>query len=446
MTLPKKYNTAVINILLAVVISLVINFSYLLAIREQDRRDFGTPHWLPEGGEETSHRGILHISKDGYGYLICEDRPEEGYSDSIYVNAGTIRRLNLQAGSILSVTARNSQTPGANRFLWKVREINGVPFDYGVLYNRPSNNLVMWLQFGYYLALVFILLSVMTAGAGRNISMKFYLRRAAYCIFIAVALYFVLPVVTPRVGTLTIAAMNVYRGTLLFDPIDVMKCSFVLVFALLYGRTYQLIYQREGIMLENEQLKNENLKARYNTLINQVNPHFLFNSLNSLSSLVREGKNDDAVTYIDRLSDTFRYTIRNEPHTTTTLRDELEFVKAYKYLLEIRYDEKLFVDIDVEDDKMEWTLPTFSIQPLIENAVKHNSITRSKPLCVSIRTEGGFLVVSNRINPKIDPENGTGIGLSNLSNRWQLLTGKQIEVSNDGETFSVRLPFMNTAV
>ncbi len=442
MPLPKKYNAVAINVLLALVISLVINFSYLLAIREQDKRDFGTPHWLPEGGQETPHKGTLHVAKDGYGYVICEGYHDEGHGDSIYVNAGVIRRLNLMDGSMLTVTARDSQTPGANRFLWKVLEVNGEPFDYGALYNRPSNNLVMALQFGYYFLFALILLCIMTVG-GRN-DLKFYMKRAAYCIVIAGGLYFLLPVMKHRTGELVIEAMNVYKGTLVADPIDVMKCSFVLVFAVLYGRMYQLIYQREDIMLENEQLKNENLKARYNTLINQINPHFLFNSLNSLSSLVREGDNEAAVTYIDRLSDTFRYTIQNEPHTTTTLHDELEFVNAYKYLLEIRYDEKLFIDIDVEQDKLDWTLPTFSIQPLIENAVKHNSITRSKPLHISIRTEGDYLVVSNPINPKIDPEKGTGIGLENLSNRWLLLTGKTIDVSNDGETFTVRLPFINT--
>ncbi len=444
MLLPKKYNIITINILLAIVISLVINFSYLLAIREQERRDYGTPHWQPEGGQETPHKGTLHVAKDGYGYVVCEGYHDEGHGDSIYVNAGVIRRLGLAAGSTLTVVARDSQTPGANKFLWKVLEVDGEPFDYGALYSQPSDGLIMSLQFGFYFLFSLILLTIMTGGAARNTSIGFYLKRTAYCIVIAVALYFLLPVVKPRSGELVITALNIHNGSLASNPVDIMKCSFVLVFAILYGRMFQLIYQKEDVMLENEQLKNENLKARYSTLINQINPHFLFNSLNSLSSLVREGENDAAVTYIDRLSDTFRYTIQNEPHATTTLHDELEFVNAYKYLLEIRYDEKLFIDIDVEEEKMDWTLPTFSIQPLIENAVKHNSITRAKPLHVSIRTEGDYLVVSNPVNPKIDPEKGTGIGLENLSNRWHLLTGRNIEISNDGKTFSVRLPFINT--
>jgi LytS/YehU family sensor histidine kinase len=124
----------------------------------------------------------------------------------------------------------------------------------------------------------------------------------------------------------------------------------------------------------------------------------------------------------------------------------LEFLAAYKYLLEVRYAEKLFIDIDIDSEKLKWVLPTFSIQPLIENAVKHNVITRARPLRISIFTEGDRLVVSNPVNPKIDPERGTGIGLANLSNRWQLLTGRSIEVKNDGKTFSVRLPFIKSAL
>jgi LytS/YehU family sensor histidine kinase len=221
-----------------------------------------------------------------------------------------------------------------------------------------------------------------------------------------------------------------------------MKCSFVLITALLYGRTFQLINQREGIMVEIERLKSENLRSRYNTLVNQVNPHFLFNSLNSLSALVREGDTASAVTYIDRLSETFRYTMRNEADATTTLDDELEFVAAYKYLLEVRYADKLFIDIDVEAEKLDWRLPTFSIQPLVENAVKHNAITRARPLRVSIRTVGGRLVVSNPVNPKIESEGGSGIGLENLAHRLHLLTGEDIEVVDDGSVFRVSLPII----
>jgi hypothetical protein len=465
MTFPKKYNAVVINVLLAAVVCLVINFSYLLAVREQERRVYEANQWIREIESQPSVTGRLHVHGDGYGYILSLDpqrylidtlatadtfvpadslAPLPLLTDSIYVSPRDIRRLSLADHDDLRVVVGEGDGPRSHQVMRRVLEVNGTPFDYGERFDHPSEGREMFLQIAFYFLYAFILLTVMTAGAGRRVSIRFYLTRAAYCIVIAVALWFLMPVMRPRAGDIGIMAMILKDG---FFPVDIMiimimKCSFALAFALLYGRTYQLISQREGIMLENEQLKSENLRAKYNTLVGQINPHFLFNSLNSLSALVREGNSDDAVRYIDRLSDTFRYTIRNEPDATTTLGEELEFVSAYKYLLEVRYAEKLFIDIDVEPEKLGWMLPTFSVQPLIENAVKHNTITRAKPLRISIRTRGDRLVVSNPVSPKIDPETGTGIGLANLANRWQLLTGRGIEVRNEGGIFTVELPFI----
>ena len=117
-----------------------------------------------------------------------------------------------------------------------------------------------------------------------------------------------------------------------------MKCSFVLIVSVLYGLIFELIYQKQHITIENEQLKNENLQTRYNMLANQISPHFLFNSLNSLSMLVREKSNDKALLYIDRLADTFRYMLQSGQGELTTLSEELRFTEAYLYLLTIRYE------------------------------------------------------------------------------------------------------------
>jgi hypothetical protein len=467
MALPRKYNTVVINILLAGVVCLVINFSYLLSLREQERRDSEASErfqqWQREIENLPSFVGTLHLSHDGYGYIIVADSmtittdtlaSEAAFSlapphisDSIYVLPRDIERLSLTDGSTLKVITRDARTAEGNPIMMRLLEVNGEPYNYGERFDRPADNVGMILQLVIYFLFAFALLTVMTAGAARNASMKFYLTRAVYCIVVASVAWLLMPVTRPPTGELTITAMALKMGGGFFMvDIMLMKCLFVVAFALLYGRTYQLIYQREDIMLENERLKNENLLARYNTLVGQLNPHFLFNSLNSLSALVREGRGDDAVRYIDRLSDTFRYSIRHDSATTATLGEELEFVDAYKYLLEVRYAEKLFIDIDIEPEKSGWMLPSFSIQPLIENAVKHNTITRSKPLHISVRTRGDRLVVSNPVNPKLEPEKGTGIGLANLSRRWQLLTGHDIEVTDDGKSFTVKLPFIKPSV
>ena len=134
----------------------------------------------------------------------------------------------------------------------------------------------------------------------------------------------------------------------LYNPFLVMKASFMLVVSVLYGKIFELLYQKQHITIENERLKNENLQTQYNMLANQISPHFLFNSLNSLSMLVREGQNENAQLYIDRLADTFRYMLRSGRSELATLSEELDFIEAYLYLLTIRYQNKLFCDMSID--------------------------------------------------------------------------------------------------
>lgn len=304
-------------------------------------------------------------------------------------------------------------------------------------YRFPDNDLFVIIEFVFYLLLAFILLTTFTIDLDETrIRKGSFWKRLALCAVITFGLYFCSPVYLHRTDEIIITVM----ARRMFNPMVVLKCAFILVVAALYGKIYQLIYQKQNIQVENEKLKNENLQSRYDVLVTQINPHFFFNSLNSLASLVRENDNEDALVYIDRLSDTFRYIIQTGKSNMTTLKEELVFADAYKYVFEVRYAGKLFVDVNVDESLQEKTLPSLSLQPLIENAVKHNTITRANPLRISITADRDFLTVSNRIAPKIDAEEGTGIGLKNLSSRYMLLVGKDIVVGNDGETFTVKLP------
>lgn len=299
-----------------------------------------------------------------------------------------------------------------------------------------ESDVVLYVNFFFYLALALLLLSIFTFNLQRKKGS--FLVSALLCILITVFFYFFTPVLNHREGTISLLV----HGRNVIDPSVLTKSAFLLVISLLYGKIYQLIYQKQGIIFENEVLKNENLQSTYNTLINQINPHFFFNSLNSLSMLVREKHNDQALTYIDRLSETFRYIIQNGQSGGTTLEEELKFVDAYKYLLEVRYEGKLFFDIEVEDQYLGWSMPSLTIQPLLENVVKHNVITRNQPMHVSVRTSKGSLFVSNPIYPKIHDGDPSGIGLENLSHRYKLLTGKDIKIMDTGEAFTVELPLI----
>ena len=158
--------------------------------------------------------------------------------------------------------------------------------------------------------------------------------------------------------------------------------------------------------------------------------------------LVREHDEKRALEYIDQLSYTFRYIIQNGQSGVTTLGDEMAFTEAYAYLFKIRYEDKLFFNIDIDERYMNWTLPALSLQPLIGNAVKHNSITTKNPLYVTIRVVDGVLEVENPKHPKLDVEPSTGIGLDNLRSRWHILSGRDIEIISDESRFMVRLPLV----
>jgi LytS/YehU family sensor histidine kinase len=156
--------------------------------------------------------------------------------------------------------------------------------------------------------------------------------------------------------------------------------------------------------------------------------------------LVREQNEQKALEYIDQLSYTFRYIIQNGQNQKSTLEEEIEFARAYAEIFKVRYADKLSFDIEIDPKYNNWTLPSLTLQPLIGNAVKHNTITRKQPFHVSIRTECSTLVVYNRKAPKIEAEPSTGIGLKNLNSRWLLITGQEIEIIDTEKEFIVRLP------
>ena len=431
MKLQSKYADLVLNLLVAVAISLVVNFSYVLLMLVDLNSD-SQPRPSDQGVIERSDEGVLSVHPDGYGYLIYEN------GDSVYVPTRRMRWLGISPGDRIVADLMPPRSEKAHPMLAEIRRHNGGEFDYSKLYNGPSKMTELLLQLFYYLVVSFVMLSILTS-VRRNYSMSRFVRRCLWCIAAAVGLYCVAPVTEWHSGRIV---MN-FMGGRMFDYMLLLKCSFAVVVSLLYSRIYVLISQRQAVVVENERLKNENLTTRYNLLVGQINPHFFFNSLNSLAMLVRERQDDKALVYIDQLSYTFRYIIQNGQSTLMTLGEELKFAEAYSYLFKIRYADKLFFDIAVDARYFDWRLPALSLQPLIGNAVKHNTITRSNPLHVSIRVENGILEVSNPRRPKLEPEPSTGIGLENLRNRWQLITGRDIAILSTEERFTVRLPLLN---
>ena len=190
-----------------------------------------------------------------------------------------------------------------------------------------------------------------------------------------------------------------------------------------------------------EQLQAENLRNQYEVLKNQLNPHMLFNSLNTLRSLVRENQ-DKAQDYIQELSRVLRYTLQSNESQCVSLREEMEFVSAYIFLLKMRFENNLQFDTQISNAYEEYLLPPMAVQVLIENAVKHNEISNRKPLTIHITTDdNGNLSISNDIQPKWTATSGTGIGLANLAKRYRLLFKRDIQITEDRE-FTVCIPLI----
>ncbi|MCD7963918.1 MAG: histidine kinase [Rikenellaceae bacterium] len=223
-----------------------------------------------------------------------------------------------------------------------------------------------------------------------------------------------------------------------------MIFQFLVVFtvSLLSCEVYKLYNRQTEIEQENEMLKIETLQSRCDALTNQINPHFFFNTLNTMSSLIRENLREKSLEYIDKLSVVFRYILQSEKKGLVTLEEELKFLESYRFLLEVRYENKFRIITNIKDIYYKYELPVLSFLPLIENAVKHNVISSSNPMDVNIFTEKDSLVISNRVVEKLETGEESGIGLKNLDNRFSLLTGKNIIIKRDNDNFNVILPLL----
>jgi two-component system LytT family sensor kinase len=198
----------------------------------------------------------------------------------------------------------------------------------------------------------------------------------------------------------------------------------------------------EHSKLEIEQLKKENLQARLNLLKQQISPHFLFNSLSTLKTIATDANTRQ---YIMQLSNVYRYLLNYHDNNMASLKDELAFTNSYLYILKERFEEALQVHMQVSNELLSRYIVPLSLQILIENSIKHNIISPTEPLHIYIHNDGNEIVtVENNVQPKLSTEKNTGKGLQNINDRYQLLSGKQIEITNTGTKFIVKLPLLQS--
>ncbi len=208
----------------------------------------------------------------------------------------------------------------------------------------------------------------------------------------------------------------------------------------IYESIYFMNALRQSVE-ETEKLKRENLSAQLNALRTQVNPHFLFNNLNTLSSIIPEDPKQ-AVDFVQQLSKVYRHILEVKDEKSIPLKDELDVLRAYAFLLKTRFGHNLQIDIDVAEEKMQKRIVPLSLQLLMENAIKHNIVSADRPLKINVYAENGSLLVSNNLQKKNQLHESTGIGLDNIRNRYKLLSDKIVEVTESGNNFTVSIPLL----
>jgi sensor histidine kinase YesM len=206
--------------------------------------------------------------------------------------------------------------------------------------------------------------------------------------------------------------------------------------------TVFLVKQAESDQLKKEQLERARAEAELEALKNQVDPHFIFNSLNTLSHLI-EDKPEKAKLFNDNLAEIYRYILQNKARDLVVLKEEIEFVKHYFALLRIRFEDAVEMNIEVRDEDVEqYLIPPISLQILVENAIKHNEFSDQNPLRIQIHLEHQSLTVSNEVRKKQLRKPSSGIGLKNLDERYQLITSNKMNIQENDKEFIVSLPVL----
>lgn len=204
--------------------------------------------------------------------------------------------------------------------------------------------------------------------------------------------------------------------------------------------SYRFAKSMNEYYMESQKAKEESNKFKYATLKNQVNPHFLFNSLNVLSGMIYKDveKSDD---FISKLAGVYRYVLDVQDEEIVSLEKELGFIKEYLFLLSCRFNNNLKYKIDAKSDQ--YIIP-MAVQILVENALKHNKVSDEKPLHISIKIKDDYLVVSNSLNKKEESTSSFEIGLNNIKNRYKFISNKEVNVSETETEFSVSIPLLKT--
>jgi hypothetical protein len=222
--------------------------------------------------------------------------------------------------------------------------------------------------------------------------------------------------------------------------LTVLRCILISAVQFFIVFYLQLLGERQRRNLEVERLKQAQLEANLSNLKEQMSPHFLFNTLNTLSAIT-----DDQLVkaYVSELATVYRYMLVHNKSHLVVLEHELNFIKSYLYIIKMRMGSAIEIEISLEENLMQTKIPPLALQLLLENAIKHNVALPDKPLKIMLYNDPSYIIVSNTLSPKKAQYVSTGVGLNNLLNRYQLLFSQNLLIAKSTTLFTVKLPIQS---
>jgi LytS/YehU family sensor histidine kinase len=209
----------------------------------------------------------------------------------------------------------------------------------------------------------------------------------------------------------------------------------------IYEAVYFYIRLKKSVR-EEEQAKQAIVQAQLDTLRNQAQPHFFFNTLNTLRDIIDQNSAEDAKEFVNKLSEVYRFILESGSANLISLRDELSFAKSYIHIQSERFGDNLKLNWHIPETSLDAMIVPMSLQLLLENAIKHNIISIAKPLLINVEIKNNQLVVSNRIQLKSTQIPSTKVGLKNIEKRYSLISSEPLAIENDGNQFIVSLPLL----
>jgi sensor histidine kinase YesM len=314
----------------------------------------------------------------------------------------------------------------------------------GLITNRLYRSIEL---VGSYLYFILVFLIVWEG----NIRLMYFIRarypwtRGSYYKII-IALFLVNVIYSGLISVLLLQTWKIWSREPTDDNVPLTNAVFLMVIAACFiANIYEILFlnrEKEQNETRVEQLNIAKAQAELEALKNQIDPHFIFNSLNTLSFLItRDPKS--ARRYNDTLALVYRYILGNRDRDLVLLREEIDFIGNYFYLLKIRFAEAISMVIEITDISAEnFLIPPISMQTLVENAIKHNEFTEATPLGIAVSISSDYVIVSNRMKRISEPQPSSKIGLRNLDNRYKLITKRNIIIENNFESFTVKLPII----